>query len=54
MDRFIQMNLKKDDKVNGEIKRLLKKEIKSVDESLIFKKADKIISSLISKKQSKN
>lgn len=50
MDGIIQMNLKKADKVNKEIKRLLKEEIDAVEKSLIFKKADKLISSLLMKK----
>ena len=45
------MNYKKDDKINKEIKKLLKEEIDSIDESLMFKKADKAISLILTKKQ---
>lgn len=46
----IQMNYKKDDLVNAEIKKLLREELKSLEEVSISKVLDKAISKKISNK----
>lgn len=43
------MNYKKDDKINAEIKRLLKEELKSLEEVSVSKIVDKLISKKVSK-----
>lgn len=44
------MKYETDDKINKELKKLLKDAMDSIEESLVFKKVDKAISSWLVKK----
>lgn len=49
MGGVVQMNYKKDDQVNAEIKKLLKEELRALEEVSISKVIDKVISKKVSK-----